>query len=236
MGTGPGEFRFTTDDSLEANNELWTLPGRLGGIAADDEGAIYVADSLNERIQKFDKDGVYLDEWSCGTLPSGLAFGGGNALFCGDRTNRGILKYSTDGTLLDSWNIINGWPEGRAIPMALASDSQGNVLVSDNGNRVQKFSSDGDLLAVWTSAGTDSLHVGWPTGAEVDDDSLLVADNGNCTVKRFSLDGRFESEWGGPGSGPGQFSDPRDVGVGPDRTIYVADAGNDRVQKLASDG
>jgi sugar lactone lactonase YvrE len=42
--------------------------------------------------------------------------------------------------------------------------------------------------------------------------------------------------WGSNGSGDGQFITPRDVAVGPDGSIYVADAGNHRIQVFDQDG
>jgi uncharacterized protein (TIGR03663 family) len=48
--------------------------------------------------------------------------------------------------------------------------------------------------------------------------------------------GRFVTSWGGPGSGTGQFRDPRAVAVSPDGHIYVADTDNYRVQKFTADG
>ena len=44
----------------------------------------------------------------------------------------------------------------------------------------------------------------------------------------------FINEWGTAGSGPGQFSAPTDVAVADDGSIFVADYGNDRVQKFGT--
>lgn len=41
---------------------------------------------------------------------------------------------------------------------------------------------------------------------------------------------------GGPGAGPGQFQNPRDLAFAPDGTLYVADTFNHRIQHLAADG
>lgn len=45
-----------------------------------------------------------------------------------------------------------------------------------------------------------------------------------------------EVVFGVTGAEPGQFAQPRDVAVGPDGTLYVADTNNHRIQHLAGDG
>jgi DNA-binding beta-propeller fold protein YncE len=54
-GAGPGEFH---------------LPH---GLALDGAGRLYVADRLNSRVQRFDRDGAFLDEWPA-RRPNGVAF------------------------------------------------------------------------------------------------------------------------------------------------------------------
>jgi tripartite motif-containing protein 71 len=46
----------------------------------------------------------------------------------------------------------------------------------------------------------------------------------------------FLKRWGGLGSGPGQFSSPRGLSVGPTGEILVADMGNHRIQAFTPDG
>ncbi len=46
----------------------------------------------------------------------------------------------------------------------------------------------------------------------------------------------FQKSWGTPGAGPGQFSTPLSIAVGPDASVYVADTGNYRIQKFTADG
>ncbi len=42
--------------------------------------------------------------------------------------------------------------------------------------------------------------------------------------------------WGKQGDGEGLFNSPRNVAIGPDGSVYVADSGNARIQKLSADG
>ncbi len=46
----------------------------------------------------------------------------------------------------------------------------------------------------------------------------------------------YVREWGGYGSGPGQFINPAYIAVDPSDFVYVADSGNNRIQKFTSDG
>ena len=46
----------------------------------------------------------------------------------------------------------------------------------------------------------------------------------------------FNLSWGSPGSGFGEFSSPRGISVSPAGYVYVADYGNDRVQKFSAGG
>src|SRR5262249_23215319 len=46
----------------------------------------------------------------------------------------------------------------------------------------------------------------------------------------------FLLKWGAEGGGPGQFSSPLGIAVGPGDEVYVADSGNHRVQVFDSQG
>jgi len=64
-GTGNGQFMGLNDAALDSN------------------GNIYVPDQFNHRIQKFDRDGNYLDQWG--------TFGTGNGHVWG-ASGRGLSK------------------------------------------------------------------------------------------------------------------------------------------------
>ncbi|MFZ6029350.1 MAG: flippase activity-associated protein Agl23 [Chloroflexota bacterium] len=78
--------------------------------------------------------------------------------------------------------------------------------------------------------------------ALADDGSLYVADTGNHRIQHFSPDGELLHVWGqqspaADSNAPeGTFSEPWDVAVGPDGSVYVADTWNHRVQKFTAEG
>jgi tripartite motif-containing protein 71 len=72
-----------------------------GGVAADGSGNVYVADSGNDRIQRFDASGTFLTTWgSAGSgngqfhFPEGVATDGSGNLYVADSTNHRIQKFA----------------------------------------------------------------------------------------------------------------------------------------------
>src|SRR5665647_1294289 len=47
---------------------------------------------------------------------------------------------------------------------------------------------------------------------------------------------QFITKWGSLGTDNGQFNNPRDIAVDNNGNVYVADTGNNRIQKFASNG
>jgi DNA-binding beta-propeller fold protein YncE len=96
---------------------------------------------------------------------------------------------------------------------------------------------------VWQADGRPSFPLKDPLFAGIDrQGQLWVADGENARFVIFAPDGTAVEAWGGPGSGEGQFN----FACLPDLTfgavafdaagnIYVADAGNHRIQKFGPD-
>ena len=105
-GTGPGQFN---------------LPHNL---AMDSQGRLLVADRENGRIQIFDQDGNYLDQWKgLGGKPYGLVMGKDDTLYIGD-ADGGTITVAKDGKVLDVIHDL-----GR--PHQLAIDPAGAIYYAD---------------------------------------------------------------------------------------------------------
>ncbi|HYM21943.1 MAG TPA: hypothetical protein VEU08_01990, partial [Vicinamibacterales bacterium] len=63
-----------------------------------------------------------------------------------------------------------------------------------------------------------------------------VSPNGNARVAKFDKDGHFIKSWGSRGSEPGQFSMLHGIALDAQGNVYVAYAGNKRIQVFDGDG
>ncbi|MEU6206480.1 NHL repeat-containing protein [Micromonospora musae] len=95
---------------------------------------------------------------------------------------------------------------------------------------------DADVVAEFAFHGSETGQLMAPVALAADGTGrIAVTDEHSHTVTVFGSDGRFISRIGGPGTAPGLFDHPAGIAADPDG-IWVADAGNDRLQRLTWDG
>jgi hypothetical protein len=122
-------------------------------------------------------------------------------------------------------------------PQNIAIDSEGNVYITDLGNRrVQQFDNDGTFLKAWGSSGSGAGQFNSVSGIAVDENSVYVVDNQLNKIQKFDFDGNFVTQWGTQGNDPGQFMYPSGITIGSNSTVLVVDTGNHRIQQFSSDG
>jgi len=114
------------------------------GIAVDPQTRrVFVNDRANHRIQVFDENGKYLNEWSPGEEPSDihlLYIAADRTLWAFDRGTSKMLKYDLDGHFLYAWGIWGDFPGGFWGVHGLSVDQEGNFYVAEvDSGRVQKF-------------------------------------------------------------------------------------------------
>ncbi len=214
-------------------------------VAADPYGGpVWVCDTGNHRVQKFDSDGNFqmvLGSQGSGPgqfeSPSGVGTDGFGNVYVADTGNHRIQKFDALGQFLTQWGgqgTGDGFfesPQGvAAVPFS------GEVYVADTGNhRVQVFSATGVHQLTLGSFGTVPGHFVSPEDVAAYFDEVFVVDTGNDRVQKVAgfLPGLV---FGSSGSGAGQFSGPRGIGVDCDGSVLVADTGNHRVQRFDTAG
>jgi hypothetical protein len=200
-------------------------------------GDVYVVDTENRRVQKFDSSGNFLLKWGrygTGdgqfTNPTGVATDFAGNVYVTDKRKYGgdgpaVQKFDSSGNFLLKWGRKSQQkgpfaPDGQfRAPYGVATDSAGNVYVAESGNgRVQKFDSSGNFLLKWGSEGSGDGQFGrylGVCGLAVDSsDNVYVSDANNHRIQKFDSSGNFLLKWGSKGSGNGQFNVPYSVAVG----------------------
>ena len=192
-------------------------------------GDVYVGDFLNNRVQRFDRDGVFLGAWQRQGA-DGIAIGSdGSVYVVGDDH---VTKHDAIGTLLTSWGGSGTTPGLFQFPIDAAVDAQGFVYVADYMNhRVQKFSDSGAFVTLWHTSDTGPVSVSIAPGGEV-----YTSDPGAKLIQAWSASGEFIRAWGTPGSGDGQFDAPGEVAFDATGNVVVPDGANSRVQVYTADG
>ena len=232
-------------------------PGQLQdprGIGVGGDGLIYVADTGNHRVQRFSKDGLFIDAWGTNGSgqgqfrdPGGIAFEPSRRwIYVADTGNHRVQVFQTTDapggpfTLVATWGT-EGSGEGqfRGPSDIAVNSSEGWVYVTDTGNhRVQRFNIFGRFFDAWRTEGSGDGQFNEPSGIAFDASQGLVyvTDTGSHRIQRFNSAGVYFGQWGSEGTGDSKFSHP--FGIAVDRTglVYVADTGSHRVKKFSSSG
>jgi hypothetical protein len=173
------------------------IPGEGAAPCPDSpEGTyVYVADGLNDRVQKFDGDGNFVCQWvgdydldGPSARPQALAVDGQNFLYV-NALGR-IEKYDHQGRFLGSW--------GSGINASdIAIDTQGNLYMTDvASSSVMEYGPTGNFITQWGSLGAGDAQFDSPTGIAIDaQNNVYVADRNNNRIQKFDSDGTYLEQW-----------------------------------------
>ena len=245
--------------AFDANADFLTLPsfGEVAGVATNSKGHVFVyartghaVATLGDertfyhggsRLFQFDQNGKFVKEIGQGVYSVNFAqqvrVDPQDNVWIVDAGSNMVTKFDADGRLLlvlgrKPENITlrpgpgmpasGGLAAGGAAPEAGRGGGPGGGRGNANpgaGLNGDSFSQPADVT--WDRAG-----------------NIYVADGfgANNRIAKFTKDGNFVKSWGRTGSDQGQFNRIRGIASDAQGNLYVADAGNRRIQVFDGEG
>ena len=125
-GSGPGEFDL------------------VHNIVIDKKGRVYVADRNNNRVQIFDEDGKYLNEWTHLGKPYGLYVDDKTRVYVADGQSNNVYVVNCKGHILAKFGKTGTGAGEFIMSHSVTVDKQGNIYIAEgDGRRIQKFAKNG---------------------------------------------------------------------------------------------
>jgi DNA-binding beta-propeller fold protein YncE len=206
-------------------------------MRVDGDDNVWVTDTRHHAVFKFnpmgklllslgkiDRPGTGIDQFD---KPTDIAFAPNGDVFVTDGYgNSRVMKLDRNGKFISQWGT-RGTNSGEFhLPHSIVIDSKQQVIVGDRENdRIQVFDLDGQLLEIWPGFA--------PYGIALDSSQqVFVADGRASQIVRLDEAGRVELRVGSRGHAAGQFELPHMLAIDSAGSIYLAEVGGERFQKL----
>ena len=124
-------------------------------------------------------------------------------------------------------------------PEGVSLTQEGHIIVADSSNhRLQLFTMEGIFVSSVGSKGTRPLQFKqpWTIAVHPQTGKIFITERESNRVQVLNSDLSYSHCFGKRGTQPGYFKQPYGIAIDSDGMVYVADHGNNRVQKFTPEG
>jgi 6-bladed beta-propeller len=250
------------DIGYEANADVLQLPagtyfGEVAGVATNSKGHVFVytrtghaSATLGDertfyhngsRLFEFDQAGKFVKEIGQGVYAVNFAqqvrVDPQDNVWIVDAGSNQVVKFDADG----KYQLVLGRkPENINVRPGPGVPARGGVIpeaAAGRGGGGEGGGRGGGRGAPGAGVPGDSFS--YPADVTWDrTGNIFVADGfgANNRIAKFTKDGDYVKSWGQTGSGQGQFNKIRGIAADAVGNLYVADAGNNRIQVFDGEG
>ena len=216
------------------------------GIATDSAGNVWVADTANNRVEKFSAAGAFIATY--GTLgsgnlqfkgPTGIAIDSAGTVWVADTGNNRIEALTSAGAYAAAVAVTPATAPEAIATLKTGTEQTlyvGVILTGAPGVLIIRGASPTTMTIKSGFGGTgtgNGLFTSVVGGLAVDEAAAKVyaTDTGGHRVEVFSSAGIYESQFGTSGTGEEHFGAPQGLAV-QSGNVFVADKTNANVQKI----
>jgi len=243
-GKGPTQGYIDATGTDARFNAPW-------GLAVDNAGNVFVADSKNNVVRKITSKGVVTTIANVSD-PRGLALDGVGNIFVG--SNNKVLKISASGSISTfAGSGLSGLTDGLGTAATFTGvygmviDKSGNIYVADFNNSIRKITPSG-IVSTFAGGKTGfdngvglAASFSGPTGVTIDSKgNLFVADRYNNAVRKITPEGVVSTFAGGTqiinGCTMPDFCYPVGITIDKYDNLIVTDLYNHSIRKITPSG
>ena len=198
------------------------------GLCLDAAGNLFIADTFNSMIRKLDNSGI-LTRVAGSILGSGFSGDGGSA------TSTTARLYYPTGVAIDSSNNMY---IADSLNNRIRKVNSSGIISTAVGNGTVGYSGDGG------AAGSATLNA--PVGVAVDATrNFYIVDSGNHSIRKVGTNGIITTIAGNGIIGfsgdsviatNARLANPQNISVDNSGTLFIADAGNNRIRRVDTNG